>query len=390
MDYNEVKVNLRKFGFPLSTENALNQIQTIINGETSRKQHLNEDLAMDLISEFIFCETNEEGKSTKPMSRIRHLELLVMICEYFNKTKIKPDNDNCCGDTALNAIFMTLFPQFGAPPQRTNMLVSLVSLAISTYSNLILQSAGVQMQQLGCSSKYSSQLADGLVKKFFTFISNNSSSLHLLPQNAPLFTANLMTSLSELYFNTKTTDTNMNIKEPPRIVLETIVRWINSDPCLCFTAHYTDLQRALPSGAIPMAATLPFLGLFRWCFFAPLCVKNNKDLELYSELHCALIESVMQGWKVYSEQNPRISRPYTLSVHSVIPQQLKDLIEETIKSNDQASTHAVEIVVERLTQSIHAAIISDTIFGNKQDLVNQLESLPKNEVLKTLIKRIQV
>jgi hypothetical protein len=135
------------------------------------------------------------------MSRIRHLELLVMICDYFNKTKIKQDNDNCCGDTALNAIFMTLFPQFGAPPQRTNMLVSLVSLAISTYSNLILQSAGVQMQQLGCSSKYSLQLADGLVNKFFTFIGTQSTSLHLLPQNAPLFTANLMTALSELYFN---------------------------------------------------------------------------------------------------------------------------------------------------------------------------------------------
>lgn len=27
MDYNEVKVNLRKFAFPLSTENALNQIR---------------------------------------------------------------------------------------------------------------------------------------------------------------------------------------------------------------------------------------------------------------------------------------------------------------------------------------------------------------------------
>lgn len=127
MDYNEVKVNLRKFGFPLSTENALNQIrkhhiikinenifitfwevfillfyeqkfgriqylyyhviywyylekslkykcfiilETIINGETSRKQHLNEDLAMDLISEFIFCETNEEGKSTKVIVKL--------------------------------------------------------------------------------------------------------------------------------------------------------------------------------------------------------------------------------------------------------------------------------------------------------------------------------
>jgi len=45
-------------------------LETIINGETSRKQHLNEDLAMDLISEFIFCETNEEGKSTKVIVKL--------------------------------------------------------------------------------------------------------------------------------------------------------------------------------------------------------------------------------------------------------------------------------------------------------------------------------
>lgn len=108
------------------------------------------------------------------------------------------------------------------------------------------------------------------------------------------------------------------------------MEWINSDPRLCFTAHYTDLQRALPSGAIAMVATLPFLGLFRWCFFAPFCVKNNTDLELYSKLHCALIGSVMHGWQVYSEQNPRISQPYTLSVHSILPQQLKDFINENM------------------------------------------------------------
>lgn len=75
---------------------------------------------------------------------------------------------------------------------------------------------------------------------------------------------------------------------------------------------------------------------------------------------------------------------------------------------------SVEIVLERLTQSIHAAITSNTIFGNKrkilnnnikhlktclihfyflhilEDLVNQLEALPENDVLKTLIKCIQV
>lgn len=123
----------------------------------------------------------------------------------------------------------------------------------------------------------------------------------------------------------------MCIKEPPRNIIEIVVRWINSDPCLCFTAHYTDLQRALPSGAIPMVATLPFQGLFRWCHYAPLCVTNNKNLELYSKLHCALLESVKHGWKVYSKQNLRVSRPYTISVNSIVPQQLRDLIEDSIK-----------------------------------------------------------
>jgi len=36
------------------------------------------------------------------------------------------------------------------------------------------------------------------------------------------------------------------------------------------------------------------------------------------------------------------------------------------RSNDLNSTNSVEIVIERLAQSIHAAIISDTIFGNKR------------------------
>lgn len=69
-------------------------------------------------------------------------------------------------------------------------------------------------------------------------------------------------------------------------------------------------------------------------------------------------------------------------------------------------------MIERLAQSIHAAIISDTIFGNKckffflfiylffanlcikccylVDLVKQLEVLPQNDVLQALLKRIQI
>lgn len=50
MDYNEVKVNLRKFAFPLSTENALNQIREYRNITNQKYRNLSNWVEFWLLS----------------------------------------------------------------------------------------------------------------------------------------------------------------------------------------------------------------------------------------------------------------------------------------------------------------------------------------------------
>lgn len=56
------------------------------------------------------------------------------------------------------------------------------------------------MQQFGCTSKFSTELAKGLISDYFTLLPESSCKLHELPSKAPLFTANFLTALSEIYF----------------------------------------------------------------------------------------------------------------------------------------------------------------------------------------------
>ena len=54
-------------------------------------------------------------------------------------------------------------------------------------------------QQLGCTSKFSLDLAQGLVKDYFVLIPKAVSGLQDLPQLAPQFTANFLTAVAEMY-----------------------------------------------------------------------------------------------------------------------------------------------------------------------------------------------
>lgn len=55
------------------------------------------------------------------------------------------------------------------------------------------------MQQVGCGSKFSADLAEGLVEDYFILLPKVQAMLDDLPVTAPLFTANLLTALTELY-----------------------------------------------------------------------------------------------------------------------------------------------------------------------------------------------
>ena len=59
---------------------------------------------------------------------------------------------------------------------------------------------GVLMQQVGCTSKFSVEIARGLVNDYFVLLPECSCKLRELPSKAPLFTANFLTALTEIYF----------------------------------------------------------------------------------------------------------------------------------------------------------------------------------------------
>lgn len=128
-------------------------------------------------------------------------------------------------------------------------------------------SPGILVQQVGCTTKFSTDIAEGLVSDYFILLPHAVSKLSELPLHAPLFTANLLTSLSEMY-----NKSNIN----PNL-LAIITEWISKHPDLCYTALVTNLQSSLPSGAIPMPAMTPFVGLFKWCILAPFYVSNSNS-----------------------------------------------------------------------------------------------------------------
>ncbi len=136
------------------------------------------------------------------------------------------------------------------------------------------------MQQIGCTSKFSIELARGVINDYFILLPDSSIKLRDLPSKAPLFTANFMTALSEIYFNSSKcyfsfTHVNCFIKpmcisvadDKPLIpcdsLLTIITKWVSENSALCYAALTSDLLNSLPLGGIPMPAVTPFVGLFR-------------------------------------------------------------------------------------------------------------------------------
>lgn len=126
----------------------------------------------------------------KKLSCIQELQLLEVLCDYFSL----PGGNS---DAARNTVFMNLFPD--THKDRSRLLVKLVSISISTRSRPVLSATGIWMQQLGCTSAYSLELAKGLVNDYFVLVPKAVQRLQDLPQLAPQFTANFLTAVAELF-----------------------------------------------------------------------------------------------------------------------------------------------------------------------------------------------
>lgn len=90
---------------------------------------------------------------------IQQLQLAQLLCDYFAGVRLEADGSGAStaiigpkGDASRNTLFLSLFPPTTSK-ERAQALVQIVSMAISTSNKPVLQSTGIWMQQLGCTSK---------------------------------------------------------------------------------------------------------------------------------------------------------------------------------------------------------------------------------------------
>lgn len=135
---------------------------------------------MDLISEFIFLEKTKDidarkGYVPSAMNLVQEFQLVVALCEFFSRPG---------PDATRNAVFLSLFGA-ATTPVRSDVLVKLISTSVSASIAPLLCAAGTWMQQVGCTSVASTELAQSLVKDFVIFSKKTSEQLRQLPMVAP-------------------------------------------------------------------------------------------------------------------------------------------------------------------------------------------------------------
>ncbi|XP_034235672.1 uncharacterized protein C7orf26 homolog isoform X2 [Thrips palmi] len=437
------KQTLRKSEFPSCAREALQKVEQLCvpqaGGRPPSAKEM--DLAMEIMAEFIFCEVDRRGNNKK-LTCIQQLQLAQLLCDYFAGVHFGSGGPTGAaagpsGDTARNTLFLSLFPPTTSKG-RAQALVQLVSMAISTKNKPVLDSTGIWMQQLGCTSKLVLQLADGLVKDYFVLVPKAVTRLQDLPALAPHFTANLLSTVAEMYACSEQKD---GFSPPPAALLEVITQWVSDNPRLCLTALVVNLQPLLPLGSIPMAALTPFAGLFRWCVLSPLLTTSNsikasgdlsngssngisngkmnikkekgggdmnshkrdlgvgKEPPLYSQLHLALLESLVEN--VY----PSVNRPNNVKdvvsvqhiagivepVHNWYNKQLK--LSESSPPHLSVDEHeALELALDRLGQAVQIALAANCVYGNKQYLLTQLDTLkhlPESRLLRIVLQTHQ-
>lgn len=394
----DIKHSLRKYEFPQCAKEALGKIEQILAGRNapSTKQL---DGVMEVISEFIFCETDRRGgrRNGSALNPLQELQLIDIICEYLS------GNIN---ETAKNTIFLSLFG--GTEGQRRLKILSiLASMAISASSTPMLLAVGVWLQQMGCSSPQSLQLAENVIRDHF-HLSTNVKSLKCLSNVAPHFVANFITAVTELYMR----EVNGVVKLPPKNLLEIITYWVYYNPTLCMSAQMN--PAALPNGAIPMAAVTPIAGLIYWCSLAPLYLKNepqiqeeplpakkiklefehnvapiqkipNKTLteaQLYEKLQVGVLTCLRAGKKSPAAVNAQ----HLLSILPPIHQMSHQLLSKGV---NLATHKQLQDCLDRIGQSVQVALANGCVYGNLSNLFASLSALPENRLIGIIQKMHQ-
>ncbi|XP_008215388.1 uncharacterized protein C7orf26 homolog [Nasonia vitripennis] len=342
MAANEIKQSLRKLDFPYCVREALCRIEMLC-GRPGKQM----DLQMDLMSEFVFGEIERRKKRNLPVA-IHELQLIEIFSDFFESPGGSP--------AVRNAVFLSLYP---AETPRHKILGNLVSLSIATQNKAVLNAAGIWMQQLGSTSPQSVGLARHILNDYFVLIPNSVDRLKQLPNLVPHFTANLLTAIGEVYKD----------KNPPTELLKLIGDWINDNPSLLLTSLMDN--PALPTGGIPMTPITPIAGLFRWSILSPLrnpseITDQEEQQKCYSKIQQLLMDSVLRLKNNESNKHAISAQHLAATTRA---------LSAILQSNSELDSSLKDLAMERLAQSVSAAMSANCIYGNKQELLALLQPL---------------
>ena len=268
-------------------------------------------------------------------------------------------------------MFLSLFSRMSA--DRMKLLGKLISTSISAVIAPLLCAAGTWMQQLGCTSQPSLDLAECLIQDFVTYSSRVCDQLESLPMVAPRFAANFMTSVCELYLTDARGTQGAN--PPPEILLRVFSDWIFDNTSLCLASQQ---PLALPAGAIAMPVTTPFAGLIRWCVLAPLF---DPDMSRnYGKLHLAILRSLQK-------MPPSSGPPSTINAQQLVA--IVNTIQLKIvegSADRESFAQKLELSLERFAQAVQVALTCNCIYGSTHLLFARLESLPPNRLMEIVIQ----
>ncbi|XP_015587375.1 uncharacterized protein C7orf26 homolog [Cephus cinctus] len=343
MAANDIKQTLRKLEFPLCAREALSRIETLCSRPGKQV-----DLQMDLMSEFVFGEIERRKKRNIPVA-IQELQLVEVLNDFFKSPGGTP--------AVRNAVFLSLFP---AETPRFHILGNSVSLAIATHNKAVLNATGIWLQQLGATSPQSVGLARHILNDYFVLTPKSIDRLKTLPTIAPYFTANLLTSIGEVYKD----------KNPPTDLLRLVGDWIDENPSLLWSSLMDN--PALPIGGIPMTPIAPIAGLFRWSILSSLrpdseSQERRDELQkCYSKIQQLLMDSVLR-LKTSGSNKHAISAQHLAATTRTLTTMLQ--------TYSDSNTAFRDLAMERLAQAVSAAMSANCIYGNKQELLALLQPL---------------
>ncbi|EDX11237.1 GD12189 [Drosophila simulans] len=347
------KGDMKLDNYPTCAVEALTRLETLI---ASRNK---QNMVMQIISEFIFLErTSKDGDVRKsqalPISQMnlfQEFQLIIALIEYFSR----PGRD-----ATRNAIFLSLFGSH-LTPQRSKLLSRLISTAVSGSVAPLLSSAGTWMQQVGCKTPLSLEVAQNIVSDFISYSRKTPEQLKQLPMVGPHFAANFMVAVADLYLNEQRSQT---LNPPPDALLDTITEWMTENPTLCQASQQ---PLVLPAGAIAMPFTTPLAGMLRWVVLAP-------------NLHLSLLRALQQ--LVSSGESTALPSQDLMQIVKSLQSYCARLAES---KTDPEADAAYQKCMERFAQAVQIALSSNCI-TNQIQLLCLLESLPPHKLMKIVIE----